>query len=316
MAWSFLLPAMLVFGFAYLFTGKDQVTFKVIVNGDTAALQKMAPAFYHVRYLRFIDHVDAKAGMAKLKHHKVDMVIDIAQRKYWINSSSKNGYILERILWSDKKTAPAGLTKSTVTGAQVRYVDWVTPGILATNMMFNCLFGVGYVVVRYRKNGVLKRLKATPVTAFEFLSAQIVSRLLLIVAITVLVYVGCDWVIGIQMEGSYALLLLIYAMGAVSLIALGLVMAARTTSEEFAGGILNLVSWPMMLLSGVWFSLEGSEPWVLAAAQLLPVTHIVDAARAVMNDGAGLTDIAYHLLALLAMSLVCVMLGARLFRWD
>jgi ABC-type multidrug transport system permease subunit len=81
-------------------------------------------------------------------------------------------------------------------------VDWVVPGILAMNMMFSCLFGVGYVIVRYRKNGFLKRLKATPLTPFEFLSAQMVSRLILIQTITVAVYAGCDYFIHFQMRGS------------------------------------------------------------------------------------------------------------------
>jgi hypothetical protein len=66
-----------------------------------------------------------------------------------------------------------------VSGAAVRYVDWLLPGILGMNMMFSCLFGVGYVVVRYRKSGFLRRLSATPVTAFEFGAAQVLSRLLL-----------------------------------------------------------------------------------------------------------------------------------------
>ena len=69
-------------------------------------------------------------------------------------------------------------------------MDWVVPGILAMNMMFSCLFGVGYVIVRYRKNGFLKRLKATPLNPFEFLLAQMISRLLLIQIVTVVVYAG------------------------------------------------------------------------------------------------------------------------------
>ena len=56
------------------------------------------------------------------------------------------------------------------------------------NMMFSCLFGVGYVVVRYRKSGFLKRLHATPLTAFEFLTAQVLSRLVLILFVTAILY--------------------------------------------------------------------------------------------------------------------------------
>jgi len=54
------------------------------------------------------------------------------------------------------------LQRQITSGAEVRYVDWVTPGVLGMNMMFGCLFGIGYVIVRYRKNGYLKRLNATP----------------------------------------------------------------------------------------------------------------------------------------------------------
>ena len=75
-----------------------------------------------------------------------------------------------------------------ITGAATRYIDWLFPGVLGMNMMFTCLMGAGYVVVRYRKNGFLKRLSATPVSAFEFLSAQVLSRLGLALAVTLILY--------------------------------------------------------------------------------------------------------------------------------
>ncbi len=60
------------------------------------------------------------------------------------------------------------------------------------SMMFSSLLGVGCVIVCYRKNGVMKRLKATPLTALEFLAAQVVSRLWLIMVITMLINGGID----------------------------------------------------------------------------------------------------------------------------
>ena len=73
--------------------------------------------------------------------------------------------------------ADPGARRQPVTGQAIAYVAWLFPGILAMNMMFSCLFGVGYVVLRYRKSGFLKRLHATPLSAFEFLTAQVLSRL-------------------------------------------------------------------------------------------------------------------------------------------
>jgi ABC-type multidrug transport system permease subunit len=170
--------------------------------------------------------------------------------------------------------------------------------------------------VRYRKNGFLKRLKATPLNPFEFLLAQMCSRLLLIQTITTVVYAGCNYFIHFQMRGSYVNLFLISLLGSICLISIGLLVSARLSSEELASGILNLITWPMMLLSGVWFSLEGTNPVVQKIAQFLPLTHLVDGARAIMTEGAGLMDIAPHLAVLTLMTVVFLSIGSFIFRWE
>jgi len=81
------------------------------------------------------------------------------------------------------------------------------------------------------------------------------------------------------------------------------------------GGLLNLLTWPMMLLSGVWFSLEGAPHWIRLMAQLLPLTHLLAAARAVMLDGAGALQITPDLTYLGLTTLVFLGLGAWFFRW-
>jgi ABC-2 type transport system permease protein len=182
-------------------------------------------------------------------------------------------------------------------------------------MMFSCLFGVGYVVLRYRKSGFLKRLHGTPLTAFEFLTAQVLSRLSLILFLTSALYAGIGTIIHFHSAGSIGLLLLIAVIGSLSMIALGLTVAARFASEELVGGLLNLLTWPMMLLSGVWFSLEGSPRWVVWVADIFPLTQILDAARAVMLDGAGIRQIAPNLIYLAATTLVFLAFGAWAFKW-
>jgi ABC-type multidrug transport system permease subunit len=203
-----------------------------------------------------------------------------------------------------------------VSGAEIRYVDWVIPGVMGMNMMFSALYGVGYVIVRYRKNGVLKRLKATPLSAFEFLGAQVVSRLWLIVVIAIMVYLSTDLIIDFRMYGSYLNLLLVLILGATAMISLGLVVAARISNEELANGLLNLISWPMLFLSGVWFSLEGLHPYIQKLALILPLTHVTEAARAVMIDGAGLSAISGHLAVLVVMTALFLAIGAYAFRWE
>jgi ABC-type multidrug transport system permease subunit len=314
LGWNILFPLLLVAGFAFVFSGEPRDLYKVGVLGDTAQLKDAEADFFKTKYIQFIPIDDLPKGIDKVDHFQLDLLVNLsAGRKYWVNANSPNGYILERLLKAEGRTA---YRKEVVTGKEIRYVDWVVPGILAMNMMFSCLFGVGYVIVRYRKNGFLKRLKATPLRPFEFLLAQMVSRLLLIQTITVLVYAGCNYFIHFQMRGSYANLFLISLLGSVCLISLGLLVAARLSSEELAGGILNLLTWPMMLLSGVWFSLEGTNPIVRKIAQFLPLTHVVDGARAIMTEGAGFAQVLPEISILLVMSAVFLLVGSVIFRWE
>jgi ABC-type multidrug transport system permease subunit len=315
-SWNILMPILIVAGFAITFNSDFSDQYKVGIFTDTAVANKESAGinnFLQTKYIEFIHIQDLERAILKVQRHQLDMLINTRTQKYWINDQSPKGYLVEKILLANHKLT---LSKQIVSGKEIRYVDWVIPGILSMNMMFSALFGVGYVIVRYRKNGMLKRLKATPVTALEYLSVQIVSRLLLIMAITIFVFYGTNFFIGYAMHGSHLSLFLVFALGAVSMISLSLIIAARITSEETAGGLLNLISWPMMFLSGVWFSLEGTNPVVQNIAEFFPLTHVTAAARSIMIDGAGLLDNAYHLIILLVQSIIFLFIGAWAFRWE
>lgn len=311
--WNVIMPVIIVFGFAYAFNKEEVQLFKVGVP-SAYAMQIDSPMrpFFDTRHIQFIVEEDMFHARERVERHQLDLLLDPEGNRYWVNDKSPRGYVVEKLLLG--VDGDAG--RRTLSGERIRYVDWLIPGVLSMNVMFSSLFGVGYAIVRYRRNGVLKRLKATPLTPVEFLSAQVISRLWLIVLTTIAVYLGTDLFVGFSMFGSYALLLLTLVLGALSMISLALIVAARLANQEAANGLLNLVSWPMMLLSGVWFSLEGSPEWVQMLAQTLPLTHLIEAARKIMLDGAGLMAIGHHLLILLLMSAICLGLGARLFRWE
>jgi ABC-2 type transport system permease protein len=314
--WNVIMPILIVAGFALVFTGNfaDQYKVGIYETPNTSGETKTAIApFLQTKYIEFIDINDLGHAKLKVQRHQLDLLVDVANQRYWINDQSPKGYLVEKVMLA---TLTTQLEKQTVSGKEIRYVDWVIPGILSMNIMFSALFGVGYVIVRYRKNGMLKRLKATPVSAFEYLSAQVVSRLILIMVITIFIFYGTNFFIGYAMHGSYLNLFLVFALGAFSMISLGLIVAARITSEETAGGLLNLISWPMMFLSGVWFSLEGTNPMMQKLAEIFPLTHLTAAARAIMIDGASLLDVNYHLIVLAIQSLVFLVIGALLFRWE
>lgn len=324
LGWNLFFPVVILVGFTFVFGGEGAPMFKVAVlqpDGQPEPDEQGAFAeFFSIEQIQLVPVDDLEVALRKVGQHSYDLLIDPGAPgsgeppRYWINSTSPSGQVLERILAG--AAPPPNLVKEVVEGREIRYIDWFLPGLLGMNIMFSCLFGVGFVIVRYRKNGVLRRLKATPLSAFEFLSAQVVSRLFLVMITTLIVYVGAFWALDIQMLGSHLTVMVVFAVGAISLIALGLLVASRTASEELAGGLLNLMTWPMMILSGVWFSLDGAPGWVQSVARFLPLTHINQAARAVMTDGAGLLELAPQLTILAVMSLVFLTLGSVLFRWE
>jgi len=314
-AWNLLLPVALVFGLSFVFSG-DRDAYTVGVLQDAAEIDTGQHPFLGMRYIRFVPTDDMEDALRKVSRHQLDLLVEFGSApRYWINPESTRGHFAELALLQSESRTPAMIEKQQITGYAVRYTDWVLPGILGMNMMFSSLFGVGYVIVRYRKNGFLKRLRATPLTSFEFIAAQVASRMVLIMCITAFVYTGTHLMLDTRMDGSYFTLFLVGLVGAISMVSLGLVVAARVTSEELAGGLLNMINWPMMMLSGVWFSLEGAGPIIQNIAQVFPLTHILDSARAVMLDGATLAEVAPSLLALTAMSAVFLGLGATAFRW-
>lgn len=311
LGWNLLLPVLLVAGLGVIFSGDGRALYTVGVVATELPAADTEPLM-GLRFTDFVAITDGDAAVAKVQRHQLDLLVDFQRRRYWVNTTSPKGYSLERMLAGFAGTP---LQRAPVTGEATRYVDWLVPGILGMNMMFSCLFGVGYVIVRYRKAGYLKRLSATPVTAMEFLTAQVLSRLCVIMTVTVLVFAGTGWLIDFPVRGAYVDLFIVALVGSAAMIAMGLAVAARVMSEELANGLLNLVTWPMMMLSGVWFSLEGAPAPVVWLAQVLPLTHVLDAARGIMLDGESLADVADHLTVLGGLALVCLFGGAAAFRW-
>jgi ABC-type multidrug transport system permease subunit len=316
LGWNLIFPVLLLIGFSIIFSGDGRPAYKVgIINSVTEGMAQAESAqdsFKNIRFIDYINYDTVELANKKLSHHTIDLVIDVSTSQYWVNNESSKSYIVEKIFNLPLKD----YTRLETVGKKIRYIDWVLPGILGMNMMFSCLFGVGYVIVRYRKNAVLKRLKATPLSAFEFVSAQLVSRLFIVLFISTVVYTGCNFLFDFLMLGSYFDLIIIGMLGAFCLISLGLLVASRSKSEELIGGLLNLTSWPMMMLSGVWFSLEGAPSALKTVADFLPLTHLVAGARQIITEGATLGDISYHITSLLVMSAIFLSLGAYFFSWN
>jgi ABC-type polysaccharide/polyol phosphate export permease len=321
--WNFAFPFLIILGFGVIFSGNTYNSYKVGVfpqHLDRVLLSEttLPESFKENSNFRFVPVKTLEEGIEKIKSHKIDLLVEGSsqENRHWLNDSSERGFVASQLLKAALVPEAAAGRALLVAGEQYRCIDWFFPGIMAMNMMFSALWGVGYIVVRYRKNGALKRLKATPITAFEYLCAQMLSRIFLLMFTFCVVWFGSDLIFDFRIKGSIVLFATTFFLGGLSLCSIGLCLAARGTSEEFASGVLNFISWPMMFLSEVWFSLEGAPEWVQQLAWIFPLTHLLKAARKIMNEGVGLADLQleYGLLCVSTIFFLC--LAAYLFSWN
>lgn len=311
LAWVFLFPVMMIIAFGYMFDPDEQALYKVGYSGSTPTNQE--------KMLTFIEYKDKESALLKLKNQLLDLYIDFRQDppQYYKAESSPKSYLAEQLYLNQFKTLSQNAPKlEKVKGRKVKYIDWVFPGIICMNVMFMSMWGVGWVVVRQRKIGVLKRFKASPIKPIEYLLAQMLSRLIIISISGFIVFAGAHLIYPFHTEGSYLTIFIIYTLGAFSLSSFGLIVAARSQSEELANGLLNFLTYPMMFLSEVWFSLEGSAQWVKVLAKTMPLWHMIDGIRRVMNEGASLIDLMPSILILLIVSIVFTAVGAYFFKWT
>ena len=158
LGWNVLFPVLMLAGLSFVFSGDGRGVYKVgVINLPTAQ-----SSFIETKHIDFVDYNDVTLATTKLEHHAIDLLVDFNLKKYWVNEGAPNSYLVEKIFQNDH----SDYQRITTQGKPIRYVDWVLPGILGMNMMFSCLFGVGYVIVRYRKNSVLKAFKSNAFICF------------------------------------------------------------------------------------------------------------------------------------------------------
>jgi ABC-2 type transport system permease protein len=196
----------------------------------------------------------------------------------------------------------------------VRFIDFLTPGMVGMTIMWVNL-GVGFMIVTWREQGILRRLGVTPLGPGRLIASQAVSFSLVSI-MQVLVIMGMGrLVFDVNVSGSYLLLALVVFTGVLAMLAIGYVLASLLKTVTSVNAALNMVSFPMIFLGGSYFPLD--TPTALApVVETLPLTHLNDALREVVNHGGGLNDIWVNLAVLVGWVAGGFLVSVRLFRWQ
>ncbi len=209
----------------------------------------------------------------------------------------------------------APLRFESVESRDLGYIDFLVPGIVGMTIMQLGLFGVAFGFVQLKRTGALRRLFATPTSPAYFLSAQVLSRLIIGIAQVAILFGVGIW-FGLQMFGDYLTLLLIVLIGSAIFLAVGFAIAGWAKNEDQAAPVANLISLPMMFLSGVFFPREAMPDFLASITQFMPLTYVNEALRAIVNEGAGLLSLGPQLLGMGVWAAITVALAVVMFRWE
>jgi len=210
------------------------------------------------------------------------------------------------------------VSEEAVTAPGQRYIDFLLPGLLGMNLMSGGVWGVGWALVLMRTRKLLKRFAATPMRRSDLLLSFMLFRI--ITSLVEAAFLVAFGVLAFHLvphgAATYANLFALVVVSALSFAGIGLLVASRAQNSQTAAGLINLVTLPMFLLSGVFFAADKFPDWMQPLVKALPLTALNDGLRAVILDGRPLSTLPLELFVLAAWGVGSFLVALKIFRWT
>ena len=197
----------------------------------------------------------------------------------------------------------------------LNFISYFVPSMLGLSVMQVGIFAA-IPLVADREKLILKRLAATPLRRWQLVGSNVLMRLLIALAQTVIIVVVGTMAFGVEITGNLLLVAGFVALGAVTFLALGYVVASFASTEDSANGMTSIIQFPMMFLSGAFFQIDAMPDALQAVARVIPLTYLADALRQVMVGGAPFAPLWVCFAVLVGWLVVCFGIAAKQFRWQ
>ncbi|MFG2639793.1 ABC transporter permease [Streptomyces sp. NPDC048370] len=197
------------------------------------------------------------------------------------------------------------------------YINYIAPGVLSWGVANAAVFGVGFVLMQWRRDDILRLIRMTPVR----LPAVLASRYWLAVAIGIVqtaLFVGVallPW-FGLKPAGSWPLVLPVLVLGITAFLALGVIVGSFAKTPEAVAAVANCLMIPMAFLSGSFFPLDAMPEWMQSLAHALPLFYLNDGVSAALTGSGSGGDIAVACAVLAGVAVVLGAVALKTFRWS
>ncbi len=194
-------------------------------------------------------------------------------------------------------------------------VDISIPAYTALIIATTGLLGLTITMSSYRENGILRRLRVSPLRPVVILSGQVVVIFLMTVLGMLLLILAGTLVYDLRFDGNVLDMILAFILGSLSFFSLGFVLASILPNARTAQVVGMAILYPMLFLSGAGMPLEILPQSLQDFSKYLPLTHVVSLLRGLWTGGSW-ADHTTNVWVLVGMLVVGVLVSSRTFRWE
>jgi ABC-2 type transport system permease protein len=337
--WLLLFPAAFIIIFGSLVGGGNNLHASVgVVNGEASPLAgQMTSAMKDSKFFE-VQSGARSAELAKLREGKTDAVVVFPQKANASQPLKVNSYVdksnpstsqavsaaIDQIGQKVNEQAAGGqaqpqrvsISTRSVQSEHLSYIDFLVPGILAMSIMQSSIGGIANSFVVLRERGILRRIRITPFPLTSFIAARITSQFVVALCQAAILLGLAALFFHVEVVGSLLGVAVFVLLGCLAFLTIGFLVAGVSGKQESASALAQLISFPMLFFSGIFFPLDQAPTWLQELAKGLPLTYLADGLRQVMVYGASFMDLWGDVLALAVTVVVGFVLATRYFRWE
>lgn len=323
--WAILFPILMAWILGIAFANKGESLRTVYVTGEETKVVKVSgeqvfgQGTGNISRVKFV-RVSEEQAVQAIKRGIIAIYIEVRADSLIyhfdpLNPDAQLTHLLldREINGVDEGSARTGIEQLQTVGT--RYVDFLIPGLIALGIMNSCIWGIGWTLIETRMKKLLRRMVATPMKKSIFLSSHVLTRIALGGIETFLLLAFAYFYFDTSVTGSILAFIVVFLSGIFAFSGIAILIASRTSKTEVANGLVNAVTLPMMILSGIFFNYHNFPEWSVPIIQALPLTLVADSIRSIFIEAATLADVGRAIVILNATGLVTFILGMRSFRW-
>lgn len=207
------------------------------------------------------------------------------------------------------------VSESTATQGLSQF-DYTFTGLMGFALLSLGIFGPTSVFPRLKQRGVLRRYQLTNLKVWQYFTGNVLSNAFIGILSVATMFIAALTIFDLNMRGSYLNLAVIVVLGVILLFGIGLAIGGWAKTENQAAPLAQVVTLPMMFLSGVFFPTFLMPELLQNITQFIPLTPIVDALRMIVTENASLLDLGTQLAIMGGWIVVIYLVAFKAFRWE